>query len=141
MAKRLAEWPDGVGDTSWALCFVSVVPTAGELRAIREAAKLCDRVVAARLTPDRAVIGNLSTVVREAGADVLWIPKDVSGRVAVTLGGVKGVDGTVATLLVQAVTTVLPLAIFADRVNVPLVLALRALQGGLGDMFNLRLVG
>lgn len=139
LQRRVAEWPDAAGDTSWALCFASVVPDAGELAALREAARLCDRVVLARLTPDRVLPPTYARVAAEAGADVLWCPREVAGHVRLDVG-VDGVDGVTATLLVQAVTTVLPNLVVAPRGNLPLVRSLRNVLHGLGDMFVLRVV-
>ncbi|MCP5404646.1 MAG: hypothetical protein H6922_00255 [Pseudomonadaceae bacterium] len=139
LQQRLADWPDGGADTSWALCFGSVVPAAGELAAIREAARICDRVVVARLTPDRVVPPTYAAVVAEAGADILWCPREVAGHVRVD-AGVEELDATTATLLAQAVFTVLPNAVVVPRTNLPLVRALRNILHGLGEVFVLRLV-
>jgi hypothetical protein len=139
LQTRLANWPDSKPDTTWALCFGSVLPSAGELSAIREAAKLCDKVVVARLLPDRLLPPTYAQVVAEAGADLLWVPKEVSGHVRVDVQ-VEGVDTAAATLVTQALITVLPLLVVIDRTNLPLVRTLRNLQGGLGEIFTLRAV-
>lgn len=139
LQQRVAEWPDAAGDSSWALCFASVVPAAGEMAALREAAKLCDRVVLARLTPDRVLPPTYAEVASAAGADLLWCPRELTGHVRADVG-VEGVDGITSTLLLQAITTVLPNLVVAPRGNLPLVRALRNMLHGLGDMFVLRVV-
>ena len=139
LQKRLAEWPGAEDDTTWALCFGSALPSAGELAAIREGAKLCDRVAVARLLPDRVLPPNYADVLLEAGADLLWCPREVAGKVRVDVQ-VEGVDAKAATLITQALITVLPNLVVVERGNLPLVRALRNIQGGLGDLFTLRAV-
>jgi hypothetical protein len=139
LQKRVAEWPEGKEDTTWALCLGGAVVSAGEVAAIREAAKVCDRVAVARLTPDKVLPPTYMKVVKEAGADLLWTPTEVSGKVRVEVQG-EGVDAPTATLLMQALVTVLPNLVVVERANLPLTRALRALQAGLGDLFTLRVV-
>lgn len=140
LQRRLAEWPDAGVDTSWALCFGSVLPTAGEVAAIREAAKICDRVVVARLLPDRVIPPTYAKVVEDAGADVLFCPRELTGHVRVEVG-VPEVDAAAATLIMQVLSTTLPNLVVAERGNLPLIRALRNIQHGLGDLFVLRVVG
>lgn len=139
LQTRLAEWPDAKGDTTWALCFGSAIPSAGEVAAIREAARLCDKVVVARLLPDRILPPTYAKVIEEAGADLLWAPREVAGHVRINVH-VEGVDEKAATLITQALITVLPLLVVIDRTNLPLVRTLRNIQGGLGEIFTLRAV-
>lgn len=138
LADILSRWPGAEPDTSWALVMISVVPTAAELAAIREAALICDRVVVARLVPDRLVPPNLSETVRAAGGDVLYVPAEVSGRVEVRLQGEK-VEPGVATLLLQTLITVMPMVVVVPRGEVQVVRLLRAISGGMGDFFSLRI--
>ncbi|MFZ2586619.1 MAG: hypothetical protein WAZ18_00625 [Alphaproteobacteria bacterium] len=140
LQRRLAEWPDAAPDTSWALCFGSALPTPGELAAVREAVKVCDRAVLARLLPDRVLPPTYGKVAEDAGADVLWVPREVQGHVQVDVG-VPEVPTASATLILQAITTVLPNLVVVERANLPLIRALRNIQHGLGDMFVLRVVG
>lgn len=139
LQKRLAEWPDADEATSWALAFGSALPTPGELMAMREAAKTCDRLVVARLLPDRVLPPTYAGVVEEAGGDVLWCPREVSGHVRLDVG-VEGVDTVAATLMLQAVATVLPNLVVVEKAHLALVRAMRNIQNGLGDMFTLRVV-
>lgn len=144
LAERLASWV-GSGDETWGLVFLGAMPSAGELEAAKEASRLCDRVVGVILgtrnreqgTRGVVVAPKMAEICREAGCDVIWVPKEVEGHVKVEVG-VDGIDGT---LLTQAVMTVLPMLVVAHRREVALIRALRNITGGLGDVFSLRLVG
>lgn len=138
LAEILANWPGAEPDTSWAVVMISVVPTAAELAAVREAAAICDRVVVARLVPDRLVPPKLAETVRSAGGDVLFVPTEVSGRVEVAIKGEK-VDVPTATLLMQTLLTVMPMVVVVPRGEAMLVRLLRAVSGGMGDFFSLRI--
>jgi hypothetical protein len=146
LAQRLAIWPGNTADTTWGFVVMSVVPTAGELAAAREAGRLCDVVAAVRLPADGKLSAplapNFAQVIRAAGVDVVWIPKDITGPVRVNLGVEQGLgaDETLSTLLMQAVMAVLPTLAVASRADLHTVRALRNLQAGLGDLFSLRLV-
>lgn len=147
LAAHLARWPNNDGDMTWGLVVLGAAPHAGELAAAREAGKLCDAVVGVRLPADGKLDvplpPNFAQVVRAAGVDMVWVPREVTGAVRVKLGvesGLGAVEGT-STLLLQAVATVLPLLVVASRADLPTVRALRNLQGSLGDIFTLRLVG
>lgn len=146
LAERLAGMAS-VAEETWGLVFMGGTPSAGELEAAKEAARLCDRVVGVILTGSqepgskvarkRVVAPGLAEMAREAGCDVVWVPAEVKGHVTVDVG-VEGVDGT---LLSQAVVTVLPMLVVAHRREVAVIRALRNFQSGLGDVFSLRLVG
>jgi hypothetical protein len=139
LAEVLAGWPDAAADTTWAMGFVSAAPTAAELAALREAAKLCDRVVAARLLNDRGPMPGLAETLRAAGADIVWLPRG-AGRVQVSVAGEK-LDSELVTLLAQGLLTVLPGLVVVPRGATVLIRALRALQGSWGEFFSLRVVG
>ncbi|MBI1309636.1 MAG: hypothetical protein GC129_07335 [Proteobacteria bacterium] len=143
LAQRLADWPGGGGAT-WAVGFVGAVPSGSELAALKEAARLCDRVVAVvRRNEERGsevarrVAPGMAEMCREAGADIVWVPKGEKAFVSVDCG-VEGVDGT---LVAQAVMTVLPMLVVVPRADVALIRALRNIQGGLGEVFSLRITG
>ncbi|HEX2858975.1 MAG TPA: hypothetical protein VHP58_02080 [Alphaproteobacteria bacterium] len=138
LAEVLANWP-GTGDLTWAMGFISAAPTAAEIAAIREAARLCDRVVVARLLPGKPVLPGLAGVIGEAGGDVLWLPKELSGRVKVTIEDEK-TDVETTSLMAQVVLTVLPNLVVVPRGSVEVIRALRAFQGGWGEIFTLRML-
>lgn len=138
LAEVLANWP-GTGEATWAMSFISAAPTASEIAAIREAAKLCDRVVVARLMPKKPVLPGLAGVIREAGGDVLWLPKDLAGRVRISIEDEKA-DVETYSLMAQAVLTVLPNLVVVPRGSVEVIRALRALQGSWGEIFTLRML-
>lgn len=79
----------------------------------------------------------MAEMCREAGADIVWVPKGEKAFVSVDCG-VEGVDGT---LVAQAVMTVLPMLVVVPRADVALIRALRNIQGGLGEVFSLRITG
>ena len=139
LGEVVGQWPNADGDTSWAVVFASVVPTAGEMSAMREAARICDRVVVARLTPDRVGPPKLAETVREAGVDVLFMPKEVVGRVQVSLAGEK-VTPAVVTLMMQTLLTVLPMVVVVSRADVEVIRVLRGITASMGDFFDMRLV-
>ena len=140
LAERLAAWPSSDGLMTWALVVVSPVPSAAELDAAREAGKLCDAVAALCPTMNLPTAPNLPEVLRSAGVDIVWVAKEAVGPVSVDVG-VSEMAGDGATLLLQAVTTVLPTLVVAPRTNVPLIRACRNILNGLGDLFSLRLLG
>jgi hypothetical protein len=128
---------------SWSVVFMSAVPAAAELEALRTAARLTDRVVVVRLLTDAkpaaAFLAHLHSVLQPAGADVLWLPTEVSGWLRITTG-VDALTSEQATLLLQAITTVLPGLVVAPKTNVALVRALRNMLASLGEVFSLRLI-
>lgn len=136
LAERVANWPGDDGMT-WALVFVGGIPDAGQLMACREAAKLCDRVAVLRLGEGKAIPPKFAETLREAGADMVWVPQEAKGHVSVDVG-VERVDGT---LILQAVMAVLPLLVVAHRTDMHLVRALRNIQGSFGELFSLRVLG
>lgn len=141
LAERLATWPGNDGAMTWGLVVVGAVPSASELAAAKEAGHLCDRVVAVRLDKGKAVAPGYAEALRSAGVDMVWVARELSGRVKVDVGVEEprwGEEG--ATALVQAVTTVLPTLVVASRGHVALVRMLRNILDGLGDLFVLRLV-
>jgi hypothetical protein len=142
LAERLANWPVPAGqqaaEISWGLVFCSAIPTAAELAAMRECAKICDRVAAVRLADVQrsapVVPPQLAVTLRSAGVDVVWLPTELVGPMRVELG----VAGIQATLLLQAVSAVLPLLVVVHRADVALLQALRNLQASLGELFTVR---
>lgn len=138
LADVLANWPGQTADTSWAMGFVSAAPTAAELGALKEAAKLCDRVVAVRLAPGTVPPPGIAAIVREAGADVLFMPKEATGRLRVGIEGDKEGFNPVLGLMVEAILAVLPGLVVVPRGAVVLIGALRAVQGSWGELFTLR---
>lgn len=137
LAEKLANWPGGEND-SWGMVFMGAVPSGTELAAAQEAAKLCDRVVGVVMKGHKgAVAPKMAETCRAAGCDVVWVPKEITGFAKVDVG-VDGIDGT---LMAQAVMSVLPMLVVAHRGEVALIRALRNFQGGLGEVFSLRLVG
>ncbi|TKW60401.1 MAG: hypothetical protein DI628_05655 [Blastochloris viridis] len=141
LATRLANWPDNEGEQSWGLVFCGGVPTASELMAMREASRLVDRLVCVRLFDrERPVAPQFDEVLRGAGVDLVWVPKDVDGPARVDLGVDElGEEG--ATLLLQAVMHVMPLLVVVPRNGLSLVRACRNIQASFGDSFSLRIVG
>jgi hypothetical protein len=144
LTARVAEWPGSATNTTWALVFVSEIPTAAELAAARQAAKICDRVAAvvrphdptkgARVTPQFAAL------VRAAGVDLAWVGGVEKSRMLdVTLGGtdMAGVDGR---LILQALLAVLPLAVVVHAADMGVIRALRVVQGELGELAVVRIV-
>lgn len=126
-------------DNSWALCWCSAVPTAAELAAVKEAARVCDRVAVVRLAPDVPVVARVDEGLGEAGADVVWVPHEVQGRVRVVVDG-EGVSEAAATLMVQALCTVLPNVVMVPRAPATVVRTLRALELSLGDMLSMKII-
>jgi hypothetical protein len=107
---------------------------------MRQAASLCDRVVCVRLFDrERPVAPGFAETLRSAGVDIVWVAKEVEGPVKIDVG----VDelGAGGGLLLQAVTTVLPVLVVVPRGAIALVRACRNIQAGLGDLFSLRVVG
>jgi hypothetical protein len=137
---RTHGWSEG---DSWSVVFISAVPEANELAALRAAAKLTDRVAVVRLLldakPPAKLLNLFHTTLQPAGADCLWLPTDVSGWLRITTG-VDALTPEQATLLLQAITTVLPGLVVAPKTNVALVRALRNVLASLGELFSLRLV-
>jgi hypothetical protein len=141
LATTLSNWP-GEPDNSWALCCVWAEADALSVSTIRAAAKVCDRVAVVRLLPGLPP-PNMASVLGTAGADVLWVPEafDPQLALAVTDGhGVQVAEAGTATLLLQAVATVLPLAVFVPRTRQAEVRLVRALAVGLGEMVTVELV-
>lgn len=137
LAERVAGWGAGEESVTWALVFVGSIPDAGQLMACREAAKLCDRVAVLRLGEGKALPPKFAETLREAGADMVWVPQEAPGHVSVDVG-VERVDGT---LILQAVMAVLPLLVVVHRTDMHLVRALRNIQGSFGELFSLRILG
>ena len=140
LAEKLAAWPDKTGDMTWAVVACGALPTAAEMIAMKQAATLCDRVVCVRLFDrERPVAPKFAEIVRSAGADIVWVAKDVvEGPVRLDVGVPELGDG--AAILLQAVTTVLPVLVVVPRGSLGVVRACRNIQSGLGDMFSLRIV-
>ncbi len=140
LAARLAEWPGNEGDESWGLVFCGGVPTAGELGAMRQASKMVDRLVCVRMFDrERPVAPGFDELLRGAGVDLVWVPAHVDGPLRADVGVAElGEEG--ATLLLQAVTTVMPLLVMVPRGALPMVRACRNVMAGLGEMFSLRVV-
>ncbi len=141
LAEKLAAWPGNNGDVTWAVVACGVLPTAADMAAMKQAATLCDRVVCVRLFDrDKPVAPKFAEIVRSGGADIVWVAKEaVEGPVKLDVGVAELGEG--AAILLQAVTTVLPVLVVVPRGNVGLVRACRNIQSGLGDMFSLRIVG
>ena len=141
LATTLSNWPNEP-ENSWALCCVWAEADALSVSTIRAAAKVCDRVAVVRLLPGLPP-PTMASVVGAAGADVLWVPEahDLQLALAVSDGhGVQLAEAGTATLLLQAVATVLPLAVFVPRTRLAEVRLVRALAVGLGEMANIELV-
>lgn len=140
LAERLAQWPSNDGDMTWAIVTCGAIPTAADMAAMRQAATLCDRVVCLRLFDrERAVAPGFAETLRSAGVDIVWVATDVAGPVKIDVG-VKEL-GEAAGLLLQAITTVLPVLVVVPRGALSVVRACRNIQAGLGDLFSLRVVG
>lgn len=140
LAERLTNWPGNNGDMTWAVVCCGALPTAGELTAMKQAGTLCDRVVCLRLTDrERAVAPGFAATLRAAGVDIVWIAKDIAGPVKADVGVEELGDG--GTLLLQAITTVLPVLVVLPRGAMSVIRACRNIQAGLGDLFSLRVVG
>lgn len=140
LAERLMSWPGNDGDMTWAVVCCGGIPTAGELSAMKQAGTLCDRVVCVRIFDrERPVAPQFAETLRAAGVDIVWIAKDVEGPVKIDVGVQELGEG--AGLLLQAVTTVLPVLVVVPRGALGLVRACRNIQAGLGDLFSLRVVG
>ncbi len=140
LAERLSNWVGNDGDMTWAVVVCGAIPTAGELQAMRQAATLCDRVVCVRLFDRaRAMAPGFAGTLRSAGVDIVWLAKDVAGPLKVDVG----VDelGEAGMLLLQAITTVLPVLVVVPRGAIGVVRACRNIQASLGDLFSLRVVG
>lgn len=141
LAERLTAWPGNDGEMTWAVVACGALPTAAEMAAMKQAATLCDRVVCVRLFDrEKTVAPKFAETVRSGGADIVWIAKPaVEGPVKLDVGVAELGEG--AAILLQAITTVLPVLVVVPRGNVGLVRACRNIQAGLGDMFSLRIVG
>ncbi len=141
LAEKLSAWPDKAGDMTWAVVACGALPTAAEMAAMKQAATLCDRVVCVRLFDrERAVAPKFAETVRSAGVDIAWVAKEaVEGPVKLDVGVAELGEG--AAILLQAITTVLPVLVVVPRASVGLVRACRNIQAGLGDLFSLRIVG
>lgn len=139
LAERLTNWVGNNGDMTWAVVACGAIPTAGELQAMRQAATLCDRVVCVRLFDrTRAIAPGFAATLRSAGVDIVWMAKDVAGPVKIDLGVDELGEG--GGLLLQAITTVLPVLVVVPRGAIAVVRACRNIQAGLGDLFSLRVV-
>ncbi len=140
LQTRVAEWPASTPDTSWALCIMAgAIPGAGELRAIREAAKICDRVAVVKLDFSKtAWPSSVLDGLEKAGADILWCPREApKGTLNV---GVEKTDAGQTLVLMQAITAVLPNLVMADRTHLLIVRVLRNILTTFGDLFTLRVV-
>ena len=139
LAEKLTNWVGNDGDMTWGVVCCGAIPTAGELSAMRQAASLCDRLVCVRIFDrERAVAPGFAETLRSAGVDIVWVAKDVVGPVKIDLGVDELGEG--GALLLQVVTTVLPVLVVVPRGAIPLVRACRNIQAGLGDLFSLRVV-
>jgi hypothetical protein len=141
LATTLSNWPNEP-ENSWALCCVWAEADALSVSTIRAAAKVCDRVAVVRLLPGLPP-PTMASVVGAAGADVLWVPDASPTGLLLALTDAHGVqvaEAGTATLLLQAVATVLPLAVFVPRTRLAEVRLVRALAVGLGEMANIELV-
>lgn len=140
LAEKLTNWPGNDGEMTWAVVCCGGIPTAGELSAMRQAATLCDRVVCVRLFDrERPVAPGFAETLRAAGVDIVWLAKGVEGPVVVDVGVDELGEG--GALLLQAVTTTLPVLVVVPRGAIGVVRACRNIQAGLGDLFSLRVVG
>lgn len=138
LARRVAEWPetDTALGTSWALVLVHEIPTASDIAAMREAAKICDRVACVRPLPDKVIPPRLAEVLGDAGVDVLWVPAALVGA-----GRVKGAgDETLATFMLQALLAVLPLAVVLPKGETTWAGTLKGLYESFGEVSPLRIV-
>jgi hypothetical protein len=139
LAEAIARWPGAEFTTTWALVAVAEIPTAPELAAVRQAAKVCDRVAVLVVpqTPTQAAktLPTLPTLLRAAGADVVWVPTG-----AKRLLELRAQDGTDVLLLLQALLAVLPSVVVAPRADAARVREWRLLQTEAGDVVDLRLV-
>lgn len=141
LAERLSQWPGNDGDITWGIVACGALPTAEELSAMKQAASLCDRIVCVRLFDrERPVAPNFAETLRSAGVDIVWVAKPkVEGPVQIDVGVAELGEG--AAIILQAVTTVLPVLVVAPRAAVGFVRACRNIQASFGDLFSLRIVG
>ncbi|PZP40345.1 MAG: hypothetical protein DI585_01330 [Pseudomonas fluorescens] len=140
LSERLSNWPGNNGDMTWGVVVCGGVPTAAELQSMRQAATLCDRIMCVRLFDrDRPVAPGFDELLRSAGVDIVWVPSEVDGPVKVDVGVEE--LGEAGTLLVQAITSVLPVLVVVPRGALSVVRACRNIQAGLGDLFSLRVAG
>lgn len=140
LAERLGNWPGNDGDMTWGVVMCGAIPTAAELAAMKQAASLCDRIVCLRLFDrERPVAPGFAATLRSAGVDVVWVAKEVEGPVQIDVGVAE--LGKDAGLILQTVTTVLPVLVVVPRGALSVVRACRNIQTGLGDLFSLRVTG
>ena len=139
LARRVAEWPETDKDlgTSWALTLLRELPSGADIAAVREAARLCDRVVCVRLVPDKVIPPRLESVLGEAGADIAWVPAALVGKARVAGLGLEEAE---STLLVQAMLAVLPNLVVVPKGEVKWAGALKVLEESLGQMASVKMV-
>ncbi|MFZ2619793.1 MAG: hypothetical protein WAX89_02875 [Alphaproteobacteria bacterium] len=123
------------GDTTFALMFLRTQPTAVDVALVREAAKICDRVVVAGygFAPHPVTLGLL----QKAGADALFMPPQDTRLCTLEVAGNKEWD---ASLMLQALLAVLPNMVILEKPDLPQLRVLRNIQQTFGEFFSLRAV-
>ncbi len=119
-------------DASFALYFLQDNTQEAELDAtcVREAAKLCDRVVVASVTDARHLWPHLKAL----GADVLHVPQHQQPLCRV-VGPVAEVD---TTFMLQTILTVMPNVVFVHKKNLAQRRTLQALAQTFGAVVSVR---
>lgn len=119
-------------DTSFALVVLAEDIDADTTQSLREAAKLCDIVVAAtenKLHTD----SKHQHLLRQAGVDVVFYPKNPP--LGTYSSGIKKIN---ETFVLQAVLAVMPNLVVVPRSNLTLIRVFRNMQHSFGELFSLR---
>jgi hypothetical protein len=119
-------------ETSYALVIVGKSVTDRDMSLVRQAVKLCDRVVVGGvgLKLTKTAAGAL----KKAGVDALFVPPAGKWLCKVDTG-VKELN---ATLVFMTILAVLPNVVMVHRDNLALLRTLRNLQQTFGDFFALQ---
>ncbi|MDD9912623.1 MAG: hypothetical protein OXQ96_06250 [Alphaproteobacteria bacterium] len=118
-------------ETSFALVFINTTPEEEDIPVIREAVKLCDRVIVAGMGGARQPVEKF---LRELGVDVFFIPQK-DNRLCKIEAGVKEID---ATLILQSILTIWPNVVVTGKHQFKLLRVLKNLQQTFGEIVALR---
>jgi hypothetical protein len=131
LVQRLEELNTEV-DTSYAVVVIEKSVGERDLLLVREAVKLCDRVVVAGV--GLKVTKTAGSALKKAGVDAVFTPA-ASKWLCKVETGVKEMNGT---LILVTILAVLPNVVMVHRDSLALLRTLRNLQQTFGDLFALR---
>ena len=122
-------------DTSYALVFFDGELSQDAVVVMREAVRICDRVIVAT-TKDMSKLKGMEQALQKIGIDAVFQPP-IDTRLCFLDAAVKDVD---ATFILQSILSVMPNLVVIHRKEMKLLRALRNIQQTFGELFTLRTI-